>query len=182
MSAHCLKQNLSSKLSPNLYSHRRYWYSVFLVLVAATNLGITLTNNLSTQKHVTNICRSAYIEIQRHLSLSHYWCNKNPHLCLFCQNLTTVILFYQVLQNIFLTSSKRSNLLQPDLSSKLASMNTWRTPLLQKLHWLPIFSRIQYNFSIKLQLCATVFPLKLPSLSFWTPDCLPSIQTTLLHF
>ena len=26
------------------------------------------------------------------------------------------------------------------------------------------------------------FHWKLPSLSFWTPDCLPSIQTTLLHF
>ena len=43
---------------------------------------------------------------------------------LFCQNLTTVILFYQVLQNIFLTNSKRSKIWQPDLSSKLASTNT----------------------------------------------------------
>ena len=37
------------------------------------------------------------------------------------------VLFYQVLQNIFLTNSKRSKILQPDLCSKLAS-TTHQTP------------------------------------------------------
>ena len=39
-------------------------------------------------------------------------------------------------------NSERSKILQPDLSSKLASTNISK-PLLQKLHWLPIVSRIQ---------------------------------------
>ena len=63
---------------------------------------------------------------------------------LFCQNLTTVILFYQVLQNIFLTNSKRSKIWQPDLSSKILKHKHIK-PLLQKLHWLPVVSRIQYK-------------------------------------
>ena len=29
----------------------------------AKNLGVTLCSNLSMEKHVTNVCRSAYIEI-----------------------------------------------------------------------------------------------------------------------
>ena len=58
---------------------------------------------------------------------------------LFCQNLTTVILFYQVLQNTFLTNSKRSRLVFK------ARKHEHIKPLLQKLHWLPIVSRIQYK-------------------------------------
>ena len=54
---------------------------------------------------------------------------------LFCQNLTPVILFYQVLQNIFLTNSKRSKFCKHEHIK----------PLLQKFHWLPIVSRIQYK-------------------------------------
>ena len=33
-----------------------------LFSLQAKHLGITFTNNLSMEKHVTNICRSAYIE------------------------------------------------------------------------------------------------------------------------
>ena len=63
---------------------------------------------------------------------------------LFCQNLTTVILFYQVLQNILLTNSKRSKILQPDFVFK-ARKHEHIKHLLQKLHWLPVVSRIQYK-------------------------------------
>ena len=36
-----------------------------LFSLQAKNLGVTLTNNLSTEKNVTNICRSADVEIRR---------------------------------------------------------------------------------------------------------------------
>ena len=59
---------------------------------------------------------------------------------LFCQNVTTAIVFYQLLQSIFFTSSK---ILQQDLFS--AREHEHIKPLLQKLHSLPIVSRIQYK-------------------------------------
>ena len=63
---------------------------------------------------------------------------------LFCQNLTTVILFYQVLQNIFLTNSKKVQNSAARLVFK-ALKHEHIKPLLQKLHWLPVVSRIQYK-------------------------------------
>ena len=68
---------------------------------------------------------------------------------------TSSILFHQVLQNIFLTNSKRSKFLQPDLSSKLISMNTSNTSFRN-------FAGYQQSqeSSIKSQLCATIFSLK----------------------
>ena len=80
---------------------------------------------------------------------------------LFCQNLTTVILFYQVLQNIFLTNSRRSRILQPDLSSKLSSTNT-SNPSLRN------FTGYQQSqeSSTKSHLCATILSLKVTQSSF----------------
>ena len=98
-----------------------------LFSLQAKNLGVTLTNNLSMEKHVTNICRSAYIEIRRISNIRHYLTidATKTLLCAFVlSKLDYVILFYQVLQNIFLTNSKRSKIRQPDLSSKLSSTNT----------------------------------------------------------
>ena len=38
----------------------------------AKNLGVTLSSNLSMEKHVTNVCRSAYVEIRRISNIRHY--------------------------------------------------------------------------------------------------------------
>ena len=57
-----------------------------LFSLQAKNLGVTLTNNLSMAKHVTNICRSACIEIQRISNIRHYLtidATKTLH-CAFC--------------------------------------------------------------------------------------------------
>ena len=44
-----------------------------LFSLQAKHLGVTLTNNLFMEKHVTNICRSAYIEILRISNIRHYF-------------------------------------------------------------------------------------------------------------
>ena len=38
----------------------------------AKNLDVTLPSNLSMEKHVTNVCRSAYVEIRRISNIRHY--------------------------------------------------------------------------------------------------------------
>ena len=43
-----------------------------LFSLQATNMGRTLSNTVHTEKHVTNISRSAYIEIWRIINICHY--------------------------------------------------------------------------------------------------------------
>ena len=74
---------------------------------------------------------------------------------LFCQNWTTVILFYQVLQNILTNSI-------PNSAARLAfkaRKHEHIKPLLQKLHWLPVVSRIQYKVAT---LCYNYFTESYP--------------------
>ena len=60
---------------------------------------------------------------------------------LFWQNFTTVILCYKTVQINSLTNYKRSKILQQARKQKHIK------PLLQKLHWRPVHSRIQYKIS-----------------------------------
>ena len=66
---------------------------------------------------------------------------------LFCQNLTTVILCYQAVQINILTNCMQR---VQNSAAKLvfrARKQEHTKPLLQKLHWLPVHSRIQYKIS-----------------------------------
>ena len=45
---------------------------IFTFPPQAKNLGVTLSSSLSMEKHVTNVCRSAYVEIQRISNIRHY--------------------------------------------------------------------------------------------------------------
>ena len=113
------------------------------------------------EKHVTNICRSTYIEIWRISNIRHHLTidATKPLLCAFvlskldCCN--SLLKFCEVLQNIFLTNSKRSKILQPDLSSKLASMNTSNLFFRNFTGY-----QLSQESSIKSQLCATILSLK----------------------
>ena len=96
---------------------------------------------------------------------------------LFCQNLTTAILFCQVLQNI-LTNSQRSKILLPAIFLESSQAWTHQTPPSETFVATNSLKNPVYSHNSLLQF----FHWKLPSLSFWTPDCLPSIQTTLFHF
>ena len=105
--------------------------------------------DLSTQK---------FGELVTSITISQVMLQKPSSVPLFCQNLITVILFYQVLQNIFLTNSK---ILQPDLSSKLASMNT-SNPSFRN------FTGYQQSqeSNMKAKICATILSLKVTQSMF----------------
>ena len=117
-----------------------------LFSLQAKHLGITLTNKLSMEKHVTNICRSAYIEIQRISNIHHYLTidATEPLLCAF-------VLSKLDCCNFLLSGSpKHLDKLQKIQNSAArlvfkARKHEHIKPLLQKLHWLPVISRIQYK-------------------------------------
>ena len=115
-----------------------------LFSLQAKNLGVTLTNNLSMEKHVINIYRSAYTEIRRISNIRHY----------LTIDATKTLLCAFVLSKLDYCNSHLSGS-PKHLLDKLQKVQTSAArlvfkahkhehikPLLQKLHWLPVVSRI----------------------------------------
>ena len=131
-----------------------------LFSLQAKNLGVTLTNNLSMEKHVTNICRSAYIEIRRISNIRHFLTidATKPLLCAFVMSKLDYC-------NSLLSGSPKHLLdkLQNSATRLVfkARKHEHIKPLLQKLHWLPIVSRIQYKVAT---LCYNYFTESYPVL------------------
>ena len=95
-----------------------------LFSLQAKNLGVTLTNNLSMEKHVTNICRSAYVEIQRISNIRHYLTIDATKTLLCAFVLSKLDYCNSLLSGSPKHLLDKLQILQPDLSSKLASTNT----------------------------------------------------------
>ena len=111
------------------------------------NLGFILGSKLSMKKHVIKICQTAYFELKRISSIRSFltedatktlvtsyilsrldYCN-----CLLMGTPNSVIQPLQKIQNF----AARLVLLAP--------RHHHSTPLLEKLHWLPISERIKYK-------------------------------------
>ena len=127
-------------------------------------------------KHVTNICRSAYVELRRISSIRH----------LLIVNATKTLLFAFVLSKLDYCNSLLSgsppfilDKLQRGQNSAARSVMKSRKcdhvqPLLRNLHWLRVRSRIDYEIS---SLCFNTFTNS-------SPVCiaqLPSVYTPSRH-
>ena len=114
---------------------------------SARNLGFIFDSKLSIKKHVIRICQTAYFELKRISSICRFltedatktlvtsyilpqldYCN-----CPLMGTPNSVIQPLQKIQNF----AARLGL--------LASRHHHSTPLLEKLHWLPISERIKYK-------------------------------------
>ena len=114
---------------------------------SARNLGFILDSKLSVKKHIIKICQTASFELKRISSICRFltedatktlvttyilsrldYCN-----CLLMGTLNSVIQPLQKIQNL----AARLVLLAP--------CHHHSTPLLEKLHWLPISERIKYK-------------------------------------
>ena len=114
---------------------------------SARNLGFILDSKLFTKKHIIKICQTAYFELKRISSIRRFltedatktlvtsyilsrldYCN-----CLLMGTPNSVIQPLQKIQNF----AARLVLLAP--------RHHHATPLLEKLHWLPISERIKYK-------------------------------------
>ena len=112
---------------------------------SSRNLGFILDSKLSTKKHIIKICQTAYFELKRISSIRRFltedatktlvtsyilsrldYCN-----CLLMGTPNSVIQPLQKIQNF----AARLILLAP--------RHHHATPLLEKLHWLPISERIK---------------------------------------
>ena len=100
--------------------------------------------------HVTNVCRSAYVEIQRICNVRHYL-TTDATKTLVCAFILSKLDYC----NSLLSSCPNQllNKLQKVQNSAArlvfkARKQEHTKPLLQKLLWLPVHSRIQYKISI----------------------------------
>ena len=144
-----------------------------LFSLQAKSLGVTLTNNLSMEKHVTNICRSAYIEIRRISNIRHYL-TIDATETLLCASVLSKLDYC----NSLLSGSPKHLLDKFRKVQNSAARLVFKArkhghikPLLQKLHWLPVVSRIQYKVAT---LCYNSFtesyPVYLSELTVYHPS------------
>ena len=131
-----------------------------LFSLQAKSLGVTLTNNLSMEKHVTNICRSAYMEIRRISNIRHYLTIDTKHL------LCAFVLSKLDYCNSLLSGFPKHLLDKLQKVQNSAARLVFKArkhehikPLLQKLHWLPVVSGIQYKVAT---LCCNSFSESYP--------------------
>ena len=120
------------------------------------NLRITISSNTIMDKHVTNICRSAYAELRRMSSILH----------LLTVNATKTLLSAFVLSKLDYCNSllcgspqfildKLQRVRYPAARLVIKSRKCDHVqPLLRSLHWLPVHSRIDYKI---LTLCFSTF-------------------------
>ena len=112
------------------------------------------------EKHVTNICRSAYIEIRRISNIRHYLTidATKTLLCAF------VLSKLDYCNSLLSCSPKHLDKLQKvqNAAARLvfkALQHEHIKPLLQKLQWLPVVSRIRYEVAT---LCYSSFTESYP--------------------
>jgi len=140
---------------------------------SARNLGFTITSDMTLDKHISNICRSAYFELRKISTIRHTLSvqTTNTLVCAFvlskldyCNSLLSGCPLYLIQKLQKLQNSAARLVLK-------ARKSDHATPLLRTLHWLPIKSRIDYKLST---LCFNFFSGSSPAyfselLTVYTP-------------
>ena len=114
---------------------------------SARNLGVTITDTLSMDKHVTNICRSAYNEIRKISTIRH----------LLSLDATKTLVCSLILSKFDYCNTLLAGIPQHHIDKlQKAQHSACRLilkarkhdhiqPHMRQLHWLPISSRIMYK-------------------------------------
>ena len=113
------------------------------------NLGVILASNLSTRKHVIKICQVAYFELKRVNSIRRFLSED------VAKTLVTVYVLSRLDYCRCLLMGTPNSVIQPlqkiqNFTARLVLLaprhhHSSSTPLLEKLHWLPISERTKYK-------------------------------------
>ena len=113
------------------------------------NLGVTLTETMNMNKHISNVCKSAYCELRRIAAIRHLLsieatktliCSLIFSTLDYCKSLLVNIPKHQVLKLQRVQNSAARLIFKLKKSEHI-------TPFLKDLHWLPISARIKYKIS-----------------------------------
>jgi hypothetical protein len=123
---------------------------------SARNLGFMITSDMSLDKHVSTMCKSAYYELRKLSAIRHYL-STHTAVTLVCAFVLSRLDYC----NALLSGCPQYliNKLQRVQNSAArlifqARKHDHVTPLLRSLHWLPVQARIEYKLS---SLCYNFF-------------------------
>ncbi|KAK7098126.1 hypothetical protein V1264_002486 [Littorina saxatilis] len=113
------------------------------------SLGVTLDPTLSFQKHISNICKSAYLELRKISSVRHYLTTDATKTLVCSLVLSKIDYCNSLLAGLPKYLLDRLQRIQNNAARLVFKSSKYEhaTPLLHSLHWLPITKRIEYKLS-----------------------------------
>ena len=113
------------------------------------SLGVTLDQNLSLQQHVSNICKSAYLELRRISSVRHYLSTDATKTLVCAFVLSKIDYCNSLLAGLPQYLLRKLQRIQNNAARLVLRRSKFEhvTPLLHSLHWLPVSERIDYKLS-----------------------------------
>jgi len=114
---------------------------------SARNLGFVMSNTMSTDKHVSQICRSAYAALHQIASIRSYLDTDTTKKLVCALVLPRLDYANSLLANSPKYLTERLQRVQNSAARLVlkAKKRDHITPLLRSLHWLPVQARIQYK-------------------------------------
>ena len=116
---------------------------------SAKNLGVTISDTLSLDKHINNVCCSAYAELRRIANIRPYLTFEATKTLVTALVLSKIdycnSLYYNLSDNLLYKLKKVQN-----ASARVIYQSKKQdhiTPLMQELHWLPVTFRVQYKIA-----------------------------------
>ena len=123
---------------------------------SARNLGYTISNTMSLDAHITNVCRSAYFAIRQIGSIRRFLTVEATKTLVCAFVLSRLDYCNSLLSNSPKYITDRLQRVQNSAARLIfrAKKRDHVTPLLKSLHWLPIQARIEYKLCV---LCHNYF-------------------------
>ena len=116
----------------------------------ARDLGVYIDNNLSMKKHISHICKVCYFELRRLSAMKQYLPSESLVQLISCFVLSRLDYCNSVLAGLPNSSLKKLQKVQNSAARLILdkSKREHITPLLVKLHWLPVHLRIDYKLAV----------------------------------
>ena len=113
------------------------------------SLGVTLDQSLTFEKHISNICRIAYLELRRISSVRHYLSTEATKTLVCAFVLSRIDYCNSLLAGVPKYLLDRLQKIQNNAARLILRTSKYDhiTPMLHSLHWLPVSSRIEYKLS-----------------------------------
>ena len=149
---------------------------------SARNLGVTFDSNLSLTKHISSICKSAYYQIRQLHQIRSSLDISSAIILVNSLVISKLDYCNSLLNGLPKSSINRLQVVQNSLARTLypsAKRSDHILPVLHKLHWLPVSSRIEFKIAtltfkvLKFQQPAYIYDLiapYIPPRSLWSSN------------
>ena len=138
---------------------------------SARNLGVTFDSNLSLTKHISSICISAYYQIRQLRQIRSSLDISSAIILVNSLVISKLDYCNSLLNGLPKSSINRLQVVQNSLARTIypsAKRSDHISPVLHKLHWLPVSSRIEFKIAtltfkvLKFQQPAYIYDLIAP--------------------